>query len=131
GNAGAPFGRVVANEIVALARQFLARDRLGRRVGGQKLHPQLRRWWDAGVGSGAQRTPPRGLRLAQVQYGFIRAQQKVIALAAGEEVHPGIHLAPVGFKTQSKLAKGSGYLSSGGCQGMATRKNRTTGGDPC
>ena len=82
GNIGAPFLRIVADEIVHLAGQFIQTSCLRMRIGASKMEVQ------------------HGLaRLgAKSQHGISSSQVERVPISVGEELDTALGLAGIGFK---------------------------------
>ena len=115
GNVCVPLPRIVAYDIVGLARQLVERLNPWRCVSTNQFHSH-NGWWDGwfGLRRDARRYQRPWLQwialgrgLAQHEHGFGTARQKQrVAATPGQKLDLGIDLAPVGFKAEGQHTVG-------------------------
>jgi len=108
-NVGAPLGRIVAEKIVALARQQVCAHHAGFGVPAHKLHTEHGRrlrlpTFDSGrrkLGGARRQLRAPGF---ESEHSLARRQIEQVTAAAGKKLHPAVGLSLVGFKAEGKLA---------------------------
>src|SRR3981081_1877143 len=122
-NVRPPLRRIVADEVVTRAGEFVRASNLGGGVGVAQLHPQyaaghaLRSRWiricirvslQRYRSSSETRCPFRGWLLrcapAQGEYGFVSREKKRVATRARKKLHAPIGLPVIGLEAQRQFA---------------------------
>jgi len=86
-----PAAGIAADEVSALAGEFLRSSYFRRRVGAHEPHAHY-----SGFGPGRRR------RRSQRKYGLARRQEQIVAVAPGQELHAAISLSAVRLKAYGR-----------------------------
>src|SRR5208282_2662912 len=106
-----PLPRIVAEEVVALAGQFIQTSNLGCRIGPAESHPQHAAGFGRSYFGPRRESDTSDLRLirvrliaAQCEHGFIPGEEKRVSTGARQKLYPRIGLSLILLEAQRQLA---------------------------